>query len=158
MTFKKLFAFGYVSFVLGLLFLPVIASAAMPGIPYWGGNGIVSCTGLGKSDATHNSSGGSDGKACTSLCDLVQTIENILSFGETVALFIATPIFFAWGGIVILTAGANPGQIEQGKKIFTGTLIGVLITLGAYLIVATVVKTLSAVGVGGFSGTGICGT
>ncbi len=131
MTPKTFFVIGYMSFVLGLFVVPFVASANMPNIwpsGFWGP--LVSCTGTG----------GNGFPACKSLCDIIQTLENILAFAESIALFIAAPVLFAWGGIVILTAGGNPGKLETGKKIFTGTLIGVLITLGAYLIIATFIN------------------
>ncbi|HUZ92916.1 MAG TPA: hypothetical protein VNG29_02860 [Candidatus Paceibacterota bacterium] len=134
---RRVLAITSLAVLVGFSFVPLVASAAtkyqMPGIwptGYWGqavnGNpaGLVSCTGL----------------TCTSLCDLLQTIENILSFGESVVIFIATPVLFAWGGITIMIASGDPSRLQQGKKILTGTLIGLLITLTAYIIVATFVN------------------
>lgn len=36
---------------------------------------------------------------------------------------------------MFLTSAGNPGRMGEAKKILTGTLIGVLIVLSAYLIV-----------------------
>lgn len=136
---RKIFVICFLSFVFVLSVFPLFVSAqttpTMPNIwpsGYWGGGGLVSCTGLG----------GGGKPACTSLCDIFQTMENVLAFGETIALFIAAPVLFVWGGIIIMTAGANPSGIQQGKKILTGTLIGILIVLFAYLIIATIVNVL----------------
>lgn len=123
-----------VFFALVLLAAPLLASAAkMPNIPYWGP--FVDCT---KID-------------CNSLNGLVQVALNIVSFGITIALFFAAPALFAWGGILLLISGASPSKREQGKKIITGTLIGVLITLFAFLIVQTFVSLLGISNIGGFS-------
>jgi len=48
---------------------------------------------------------------------------------------------------MILVAGGDPGKLGEGKKILTGTLVGILIVLGAFLIVSTFIKFL---GVSGF--------
>lgn len=124
--------------LLVLIFVPFLASACdAPSIPYWASGGLVSCTGLG----------------CHDFCDLICTFVRVVYFGITIAVFAVAPVLFAVGGILILTSGGSPGRLEQGKKTLTGTLIGVLITLLAYLIVATFVKFLGASGIGGFSGS-----
>lgn len=83
--------------------------------------------------------------------DLIQTFLNFVAFGITLALFIATPILFAWGGIMIMLAGGSPEKLGQGKKILTGTLIGVLIVLASFLILRTFINFLGIAGIGGFS-------
>ncbi len=100
------------------------------GVPCWGYNGLVSCRGLG----------------CTSACQLVGTFINVVYFGITITLYFIFPTLFAWGGIVILTSAGNPGRIESGKKILTGTLIGILIVLGAWLIIKIFIDVLGAAG------------
>ena len=60
----------------------------------------------------------------------------------TIALFAVAPILFLWGGLVILTAGANPGNIETGKSILKGTVIGVVIILLAFVLIRTLVTVL----------------
>jgi hypothetical protein len=49
-----------------------------------------------------------------------------------------------------MVSGGNPGKREQGKKAVTGTIIGVLITLAAFLIVKTFVNLIGISDVGGF--------
>lgn len=43
---------------------------------------------------------------------------------------------------MILIAGASPDKLATGKKILTGTLIGVLIVLSSFLIVETFISIL----------------
>ncbi len=106
---------------------------------FWGP--LVSCSGAVKVfDASGNAT--DNPNACTSLCDLIDTFLRLIYFGMTVALFILTPVFFAWGGLTILVAGGDPGKLGEGKKILTGTLVGIMIVLGAFLIVSTFVKFL----------------
>lgn len=128
--------------------LPLVASAYTapnlwgnpPG--FWGP--LVSCTG--------NYLSGSGATPCTNLCDLINTFVNIVYFLISIALFIIAPLSFAVGGIMIMFAGANPGMLESGKKVLTGAVIGVVIVLCSYLIVATVLKVLNITSVGGFGG------
>jgi hypothetical protein len=132
--------------------LPLVASAyTTPSLwptGYWGAGGLVSCTGnyLTGAGATAGTT------PCTSLCDLINTFINIVYFLMSIAIFIITPIMFIWGGIMIMLAGANPGMLETGKKIFTGTVIGLAIVLCSYLLVSTVIKVLGVTTIGGFGG------
>lgn len=57
-------------------------------------------------------------------------IENIINVIFTVALPLAVVMLIV-GGILIVTAAGNQSQIENGKKLITFTLIGVVIILAA---------------------------
>jgi len=104
--------------ILGILLAAPVLTLAQS-IPYWGEGGLVSCKGL----------------ECTSLCDLLHTFVNIVYFAVTLALFVFTPILFAYGGIMFMVSGGNPSKRDSAKRILTGTLIGLLIVLFAFLIV-----------------------
>lgn len=133
---------------------------------YWGP--LVSCTGSlktiipGCTPSATNTCLRDNPNPCTSLCDLIDTFLHVVYFGITLVVFVFTPIFFAWGGIMILISSGDPGKLQKGKQILTGTLIGVGITLGAFLIVSTFVKFLGvatnpATGkpfIGGFDSSG----
>jgi len=140
-TMRKLFPIFLLSFFAFLLAAPSTGLAlSSPPIPYWGNPPLVSCTGIymtgiAKTSVTQ--------KSCTSLCDLLQTIVNITYFGITLALFVFTPILFAWGGIMYLISGASPGQHENAKKILTGTLVGLLIVLFAFVVIKMFVEFFS---------------
>lgn len=132
---RSLTAIALLTMVLSLT--PVVASAATANISlwptgYWGKNpALISCTGDGKS-----------GETCTSLCDFLETLKRFVYFGMTLALFVFAPISILVGGIMMMIAGASPGQYQQGKKYITGTVIAVLIVLGAFLIVDTFFKVV----------------
>lgn len=135
---KKLLAISY-SLIVISFFLPVLSFAHAPNIwagGYWGNPPLLSCT----------------GGTCANLCDLVHTVIHILYFIMSIAVYIATPILFAWGGLKIIVSTGNPGKVSEGKKIVTGTLVGVLITLGAFLVISTFLKVLGVTAVGGFGG------
>ncbi len=116
--------------------VPYLALAATS-IPYWPSSAdpLISCSG----DPVAL---GSSIRKCTSFCDIIDTSKSIIYFVMTLALFAFAPILFAWGGIMIMTSGANPGNIETGKKILKGTVIGVVIVLLAYTIIYTLVSPL----------------
>jgi len=48
-----------------------------------------------------------------------------------------------WGGFTYLTSSGNPKKVEQGTKIMTGAIFGIVISLLSWLIVDTVIKTLA---------------
>lgn len=137
------------------LFVPQVIFAATvtwPTFPYWGTGGLVSCTGNAYNqsaplDSKNPTAGANTGKVCTSLCDIIHTIVNFAYFGMTIAVLLIAPILFAWGGIMMMLSAGEPGKMSQGKKIMTGTLIGILIVLGAFLIVYTFITVF---GVGSF--------
>jgi hypothetical protein len=95
-------------------------------------------------------------KSCTNLCDLIQTFENFVYFGIGIVIWIISPILFGWGGIMFMISRGQPNGISKAKSILTGGLIGLLITLCAWLIVDTVVTRLNIIGVGGFGTSGSC--
>ena len=132
--------------------IPAITLAHTPNIltgGYWGQAsinpqspaGLVSCTAPLIIDAsgvpTRN-----DNTACRSLCDLIHTFFHVLMFGMSLTLYIAAPLLFAWGGVLILISAGNSGKISEARKILTGTVIGVLIILSAFLIVKTFILAL----------------
>lgn len=130
------------SAVLVLLAFPFVSSAHTPDLlsgGYWG-KPLVSCS----APLELNSSGEpvASGNPCTNLCDLVHTFVHLTVFAMSITLYVLAPILFSWGGILILVAGANPGLIDRARKILIGTVIGVVITLSAFLIVKTLVTTL----------------
>jgi hypothetical protein len=144
-TLAKL-ALGFI--VLAPLAIPLLVSASTganttPSLwptGFWGP--LVSCTG--------NYINGSN--QCTNLCDFILTVIRVLYFVMSIAIFIATPILIIWGGIMIMISGASPEMLGTGKKIITGTLIGLAIILCSYLLVSTFLKALGVTSIGGFGG------
>lgn len=151
-TRKKLaIAIPIIVFVV-LPFIALVASAASraPNEAVWNpkilAGPLVTCTGTGGPNGL---------PACQNLCDMISTFANVVYFGIGVVIWIITPIMIAWGGVRLLTSGGSPGGQSAGKKIITGTVIGLVIVLAAYLIVFTFVHVLGINGVGGFGST-IC--
>jgi len=108
---------------------------------------LISCTGAG-------AEGGTDSKNCTNLCDLVSTAANLVYFGIGIVIWIVTPIMFAWSGMLFLISRGSTERTGQARKMITGTVIGLLIVLCAYLIVSIFISVLGGpiLGIGGFGG------
>ena len=82
-----------------------------------------------------------DGPNCT-VCSLATLAQNILNIGIYLAVFLSA-VLFAWAGWKYLTAGGDTGEVSSAKKIFWNVAIGLIIILGAWLIVDTLVHTLT---------------
>ncbi len=129
---KKFFILIFSAIVL----MPLATSAATP-LLYFGGNPpLVSCTGIN----------------CNT-CDLFETAQRIIYFGMTLVLFVFGPIMITIGGIMMLISGGSEERFTSGRKMATGAVIGILIALGAFLIVNTLLVTI-AQRINGFDGSG----
>ncbi len=118
-----IFAFFYIA----VLLLPVAASAAQVSLPYFGGDPpFVSCSGT----------------SCNT-CDFFETGQRVIYFGMTMVLFVIAPIMVTIGGIMMLIAGGSEDRFSTGKKMATGAVVGILIALGAFLIVNIAVTALA---------------
>ena len=73
-------------------------------------------------------------------CDLQILAQNIINFLIFLAIVVAI-LMFVYAGFLLVTAGANEGQISRGKSIFWTVFIGLFIILAAWLIIDTVMKT-----------------
>jgi len=78
---------------------------------------------------------------CT-LKDLIVLISNIITFLiKDIAIPVAV-VSFVWAGWLYLTAGGNTGQIEEAHRIFRWVILGLLLALGAWLIVKGITSAL----------------
>lgn len=107
------------------LILPAI-SFAQAGLS----NPIVPCAGAEASNGL---------PACT-VCHLAQLAQNLLNSGVFLAIFISA-ILFAYAGWLYLTNEAIHQQ-ERARGLFKDVVIGLVIILGAWLFVDTIMKTL----------------
>ena len=76
------------------------------------------------------------------LCDFLYLFLILAHWGLNIMGAIAL-LFFVIGGIVWLTSAGNQNQITAGKKILTGTIMGIIIILSAYIIVNFTVSALT---------------
>ena len=80
------------------------------------------------------------GKECT-VCDIATLAQNVINTGIYIAVFLSA-ILFAWAGWKYLTHGANPGEATKATKIFSAVATGLIIILGAWLLIDTLMKVL----------------
>jgi hypothetical protein len=122
--------------VLALLFVlwPLASANAAPFAPYFGR--ILSCTGNYTQDV--QDANGIKIKKCSSLCDLLETGQNIAKWLMTMALYIIAPLSFVIGAAMIMLGGASPKLVSTGKQTMYGTAIALAMVLGSYVIVSTI--------------------
>ena len=80
--------------------------------------------------------------------DLVELGQNILNTGIFLAVFLSA-VLFAWAGWQMLvgkTAGES-GKIDQAKHVLWNVMIGLVIILAAWLIVNTIMQSLTTLSV-----------
>ncbi|MDP3645992.1 MAG: hypothetical protein Q8R25_02800 [bacterium] len=82
-----------------------------------------------------------NGTDCT-VCNLATLAQNILNTGIFIAVFLSA-VLFAWAGVKMLANQTNPGGKDEAKKIFFNVMVGLLIILGAWLLVDTVMYTFT---------------
>lgn len=73
-------------------------------------------------------------------------IQNLLKLGIVLAIFFAV-LMFAYAGFLWVTNPASPSNKEKGREVLMQTIIGLVVVLGAWLIVNTVLVALSTGGV-----------
>ncbi len=77
---------------------------------------------------------------CTT-CDLLSSAMKLLDFIILLGTVVAS-LLFVNAGYLYLTAGGSPGSISKAHGIFFSTLVGLVITLGAYLFIDTIMKVI----------------
>lgn len=73
--------------------------------------------------------------------DLMKTVQNIVEFLLQIGIAF-TAIVMAYAGFTYLTAGGDSGKINKAHKMFQNAFIGLLIALGAFLVIQLLVNTL----------------
>lgn len=95
----------------------------------------------------------SSGQICTSgectVCDMQKLAQQVLNFCFILMIILAA-LLFVNAGFKYLMAASDPGGVSQAHKIFTNTLIGIVIILCAWLIVDTILKQLAGSSIGSY--------
>ena len=141
------------------LFLPLFASAKdLPNV--WDPGALkgplVTCWG---GPVTFNQTTGAiqdNANACTNLCDLVFTILNDIYVAIAFVIWIVLPFSFMVGGIMYMMGGANPGLLTSAKSTLKGAVIGTVVVLCAYLLIAALIQFVNITNIGGFNGAPAC--
>ncbi len=114
----------FVSLALSVLLIAGAYTATAPQSAFAASQGIVPCNGV-------------DCQACH-LVDLLQNLINFL-LGLSIPISIG---LFAYAGILYFTSASNPSNKGKARGIFSSALIGLIIALGAYLVVETVLHAV----------------
>ena len=83
-----------------------------------------------------------NGTDCT-FCHIAQLAQNVLNGGIYLAVFLSA-ILFAYAGWQYITAGGESGKASEAKKIFWNVGIGLVLILGAWLIVDMIMGILTS--------------
>lgn len=68
-------------------------------------------------------------------------VQNVMNFLIAIGIIIAT-LIIVWGGILYVLSPANPENRSTANKMLINAVVGLLITLSAWLVVDFVMKTL----------------
>jgi hypothetical protein len=73
---------------------------------------------------------------------LIVVINNIIQFLITIAISFVAPIMIAYAGFLFVVNPVNAGGKERAKSILTNTIVGIVISLSAWLVVDAVMAVL----------------
>lgn len=74
--------------------------------------------------------------------DFVQQFVDLAAYGLTIVVFLAA-LMLVYGGFEFITAGGRQSKISSGQNIITGTVIGLLVSLSAFVIINFVVGAIT---------------
>ena len=77
-------------------------------------------------------------------CDFLQIISNVIGLLYAIVIPIAI-IMIIVGGVILMTAGGSEKQIKQGQAFLKSAIIGLIIALGAGIIVGLIIRGLGVV-------------
>ena len=80
--------------------------------------------------------------ACTP-CHLWVLAKNIIWYLLFVLALPILVVVILVAGIMLLTAGGNPGTVTKAKSMLTKGVLGIMLAFGAWLIVNTIINTLA---------------
>ena len=83
-------------------------------------------------------------------CDLAKLAENLINFMVQIS-FVISALLFAYAGFLFFTAGADSGKVSNARKIFTNTIIGIVIILTAWLVVNVIISVMTGQGLNPFT-------
>lgn len=110
-------------FILGALVLPLAAHANT--IPYFGP--IIEASWAENSDVCPLGWGA-----------VILAINNIILIAISIAIVFVAPLMLAWAGFLLVANPFNPTAKQQAKSMLTNTIVGIVIALAGWMIVAAV--------------------
>lgn len=79
------------------------------------------------------------GTECT-ICHLATLAQNILNAGVYIAVFLSA-FLFAWAGWKYMTSRGG-GEVSKAKDVFVNVAVGLVIILGGWLVIDTLMRTV----------------
>lgn len=73
---------------------------------------------------------------------VIVVINNIISFALTIAIVFVAPIMIAYAGFLYVVNSVDPSGLSKAKGILTNTIVGIVISLAGWMIVAAIMAVL----------------
>lgn len=73
---------------------------------------------------------------------LIMVINNIISLLITLAIVFVAPLMIAYSGFLLVVSQGDSGKRTEARKILTNTIVGIVIALAGYMIVAAIMAAL----------------
>jgi len=73
---------------------------------------------------------------------VITVVNNIISFGITIAIVFVAPIMIAYAGFLYVVNPMNPGGMSKAKDMLLNTVVGIVIALSAWVIVDALMAVL----------------
>lgn len=73
---------------------------------------------------------------------LVTVINNIITVLLSIMIVFVAPLMIAYAGFLFVVNPTNPGGKEKAKQILTNTIVGIIISLSAWMIVGAIMAVL----------------
>jgi len=77
-------------------------------------------------------------------CDFLQIISNVIGLLYMIIIPIVILMIIV-GGVILMTAGGSEERIKKGKAFLKSAIIGLIITLGAGIIIGAIIRGLGII-------------
>jgi len=81
------------------------------------------------------------------LCELLHSAQIIVRWFTTISIPLGIA-FIVYGAVVIMIAGGSTEQVQKGRQIITSAVWGVIIVLGAWILINTILTQFTAGNIG----------
>ncbi len=95
---------------------------------------------------TEKDSEGKVSNPCT-FNDVILLIDRLIKFVLFVLVIPISAVMFCYAGLLMIFSGGNSGQASKAKGIFANVGLGLIIAVGAWLIVTTLLGILGYTGI-----------
>lgn len=89
--------------------------------------------------------------------DFINLFIYLMKWGLSI-LGILAVLMLVYGGFQFLTAGGRPSKVDEGRRVITGTVVGTIIALTAYVIINTAVTAITGTRLQSSNPFGVIGT